>query len=141
MPKILLGKKLKKNIIHKGDCIKVLKSLPDKSIDMVFADPPYNLQLGGDLHRPNNSKVDACDDHWDQFESYKIYDEFCREWLSEAHRCLKSDGSIWVIGSYHNIFRVGAILQDLGYWILNDVIWRKSNPMPNFRGKAFYKCT
>lgn len=137
MPKTKTSKKLKKNIIHKGECIEVLKSLPDKSIDMVFADPPYNLQLGGDLHRPNNSKVDACDDHWDQFESYKKYDEFCREWLTEARRCLKDDGSIWVIGSYHNIFRLGAILQDLGYWILNDVIWRKSNPMPNFRGKRF----
>lgn len=137
MSKTKSSKKLKKNVIHKGECIEVLKTLPDKSIDMVFADPPYNLQLGGDLHRPNNSKVDACDDHWDQFDSYKIYDDFCREWLTEARRCLKDDGSIWVIGSYHNIFRLGTILQDLGYWILNDVIWRKSNPMPNFRGKRF----
>jgi len=114
-----------------------LKKLPDQSVDMVFADPPYNLQLNGDLHRPNNSKVDAVDDAWDQFDSLKVYDEFCREWLTEARRVLKDDGSIWVIGSYHNIFRLGTILQDLGYWILNDVIWRKSNPMPNFRGKRF----
>ena len=104
---------------------------------MIFADPPYNLQLGGDLHRPNNTKVDACDDHWDQFDSYQVYDDFSREWLSAARDALKDDGSIWVIGSYHNIFRLGAILQDLGFWILNDVIWRKTNPMPNFRGKRF----
>ena len=123
--------------IIKGDCIEVLKKTPKGSIDMIFADPPYNLQLGGDLHRPNNTKVDACDDHWDQFESYKVYDDFCRGWLSAARDALKDDGSIWVIGSYHNIFRLGAILQDLGFWILNDVVWRKSNPMPNFRGKRF----
>lgn len=104
---------------------------------MIFADPPYNLQLNGDLHRPNNTKVDAVDDHWDQFASFKDYDTFTRAWLSACRDALKDDGSIWVIGSYHNIFRLGAILQDLGYWILNDVIWRKSNPMPNFRGKRF----
>ena len=127
----------KVNQITKGDCIEVLKATPAGSVDMIFADPPYNLQLGGDLHRPNHTKVDACDDHWDQFDSYKIYDDFCREWLSAARGALKDDGSIWVIGSYHNIFRLGAILQDLGYWILNDVIWRKTNPMPNFRGRRF----
>ncbi|MGH1398307.1 MAG: site-specific DNA-methyltransferase [Alphaproteobacteria bacterium] len=120
-----------------GDCIESLRALPDESIDLVFADPPYNLQLGGDLHRPNNSKVDAVDNDWDQFESLQNYDSFTKEWLTEARRVLKPDGAIWVIGSYHNIFRLGYILQDLGYWILNDVIWRKSNPMPNFRGRRF----
>lgn len=129
--------KLSTDVILKGDCIKNLKSLPDNSVDLVFADPPYNLQLQGDLHRPNNSKVDAVDNDWDQFESLKSYDEFCREWLVECRRVLKDDGAIWVIGSYHNIFRLGVLLQDLGYWILNDVVWRKSNPMPNFRGKRF----
>lgn len=125
------------NKITKGDCVEILNATPKGSIDMIFADPPYNLQLGGDLHRPNNTKVDACDDHWDQFDSLAVYDEFSREWLSAAREALKDDGSIWVIGSYHNIFRLGTILQDLGFWILNDVIWRKSNPMPNFRGKRF----
>ncbi len=126
-----------KNTILQGECVEQMQSLPSESVDLVFADPPYNLQLGGDLHRPNNSKVDAVDDAWDQFSSMKAYDDFTREWLSAARDTLKPDGSIWVIGSYHNIFRVGAILQDLGYWILNDVIWRKSNPMPNFRGRRF----
>lgn len=125
------------NSILTGDCVKIMNSLPEKSVDCIFADPPYNLQLQGELHRPNNSKVDAVDDHWDQFDSLKIYDEFTKDWLSAAHRLLKDDGSIWVIGSYHNIFRLGYILQDLGYWILNDIIWRKSNPMPNFRGRRF----
>lgn len=128
---------LERNVIMHGDTIEQLKKLPDESIDMIFADPPYNLQLGGDLHRPNNTRVDAVDDDWDKFDSFKAYDEFCTEWLREARRVLTKDGSIWVIGSYHNIFRLGAILQDLGYWILNDVIWRKSNPMPNFRGRRF----
>lgn len=128
---------LSTNLIHKGDCADVMRSLPEKSVDMVFADPPYNLQLGGDLHRPNNSKVDAVDDHWDQFESLKVYDDFTRDWLSGVRHVLKDDGSIWVIGSYHNIFRLGSILQDMGFWILNDIIWRKSNPMPNFRGRRF----
>ncbi|HNQ91784.1 MAG TPA: site-specific DNA-methyltransferase [Alphaproteobacteria bacterium] len=114
-----------------------MKSLPKGSVDMIFADPPYNMQLRGDLHRPDNSKVDAVDDHWDQIGSHKDYDGFTREWLSAARDLLSDDGGIWVIGSYHNIFRVGAILQDLGFWILNDVIWRKSNPMPNFRGRRF----
>ncbi|MEL6678365.1 MAG: site-specific DNA-methyltransferase [Pseudomonadota bacterium] len=118
-----------------GDCVEVLRSLPDASIDLVFADPPYNLQLKGELHRPDNSRVDAVDDAWDQFSSFAAYDRFSRAWLAEAHRVLKPNGAIWVIGSYHNIFRVGAALQDAGYWILNDVVWRKSNPMPNFRGK------
>ena len=123
------------NEILAGDCIDVMNSLPESSIDLIFADPPYNLQLKGDLHRPDNSKVDAVDDHWDQFAGFAAYDQFTREWLAAARRLLKPNGAIWVIGSYHNIFRVGASLQDAGYWILNDVIWRKSNPMPNFRGK------
>lgn len=123
--------------IISGDCVAALEKLPKHSVDMVFADPPYNLQLGGELHRPDQSRVDACDDHWDQFDSFEAYDIFTRAWLLAVKRVLKPDGSIWVIGSYHNIFRVGAILQDLGYWILNDVVWLKSNPMPNFRGKRF----
>jgi modification methylase len=114
-----------------------MRDLPDRSVDLVFADPPYNLQLGGDLLRPDNSKVDAVDDHWDQFASFEAYDAFTREWLAECRRVLKDNGSLWVIGSYHNIFRVGSALQDLGFWILNDVIWRKSNPMPNFKGARF----
>jgi modification methylase len=123
-----------KNKILKGDCIDVLKSIPDNSVDMVFADPPYNMQLGGELHRPDNSKVDAVTDKWDKFETFRAYDELSRAWLSECRRVLKDDGTLWVIGSYHNIYRVGASLMDAGYWILNDVIWRKNNPMPNFRG-------
>jgi modification methylase len=126
-----------RNKILSGDCIELMNALPAESVDMVFADPPYNLQLGGDLHRPNHSLVDAVDNDWDHFDSLKDYDKFTREWLKAARRVLKPDGAIWVIGSYHNIFRVGSILQDLGYWILNDVIWRKANPMPNFRGRRF----
>lgn len=120
-----------------GDCIEAMRSLPTNSVDLVFADPPYNLQLGGDLNRPDGSHVDAVTDHWDQFDSFRAYDTFTREWLTEARRVLKPDGALWVIGSYHNIFRVGAILQDLGFWILNDIVWRKANPMPNFRGTRF----
>lgn len=120
-----------------GDCIERLRELPDASVDLVFADPPYNLQLGGDLNRPDGSHVDAVTDHWDQFDSFKIYDEFTKAWLTECKRILKPDGALWVIGSYHNIYRVGAILQDLGYWLLNDIVWRKTNPMPNFRGTRF----
>ncbi len=125
------------NEILAGDCIDLMNSLPEGSVDLIFADPPYNLQLKGDLHRPDNSKVDAVDDAWDQFDSFKVYDQFTKAWLKAARRLLKPDGAIWVIGSYHNIFRVGAELQNQGYWILNDVVWRKSNPMPNFRGKRF----
>src|SRR6186713_2953132 len=120
-----------------GDCIEAMRTLPAASVDLVFADPPYNLQLGGDLNRPDGSHVDAVTDHWDQFDSFAVYDKFTREWLTEARRVLKPDGALWVIGSYHNIFRVGALMQDLGFWILNDVVWRKSNPMPNFRGTRF----
>jgi len=123
--------------ILKGDCVAALNKLPEKAVDIVFADPPYNLQLEGELHRPDQSKVDAVDDHWDQFDSFEAYDAFTRAWLLAARRVLKPNGTIWVIGSYHNIFRVGAIMQDLGFWILNDVVWRKTNPMPNFRGRRF----
>ena len=125
------------NRVLVGDCLAELKKIPSGSIDLVFADPPYNLQLAGDLTRPDQSKVDAVDDHWDKFASFAAYDEFTRAWLTECRRALKPNGALWVIGSYHNIFRVGSILQDLGYWILNDVIWRKTNPMPNFRGRRF----
>lgn len=125
------------NQIIEGDCIENLKALPEKSIDLIFADPPYNLQLQNELYRPNMTKVDAVDDQWDKFESMQAYDEFTRQWLTACKRVLKPTGTIWVIGSYHNIFRVGAILQDLGFWILNDVIWVKTNPMPNFRGVRF----
>lgn len=120
-----------------GDCIESLKKIPAESIDTVFADPPYNLQLENALHRPDNSKVDAVDDDWDKFASFAEYDEFTKAWLSECQRILKPTGTLWVIGSYHNIFRVGAALQDIGFWVLNDVVWRKSNPMPNFRGTRF----
>ena len=120
-----------------GDCIEELKLLPEASIDLVFADPPYNLQLNNELFRPDNSRVDAVDDDWDKFGSFAAYDVFTRDWLSACRRVLKPSGALWVIGSYHNIFRVGAILQDLGFWVLNDVVWRKSNPMPNFRGRRF----
>jgi modification methylase len=123
-------------IVH-GDCIAAMNALPEKCADLVFADPPYNLQLEGDLRRPDNSKVDAVDDSWDRFASLAEYDRFTHEWLTAARRVLKDTGAIWVIGSYHNIFRVGSTLQDLGFWILNDVVWRKANPMPNFRGMRF----
>ncbi|WP_372071714.1 site-specific DNA-methyltransferase [Tistrella mobilis] len=120
-----------------GDCIEVMRRLPAGSVDMIFADPPYNLQLAGPLHRPNNSRVAAVEDAWDKFPDFAAYDAFTHAWMAEARRVLKPQGTIWVIGSYHNIFRVGAAIQDLGFWILNDVIWRKTNPMPNFRGRRF----
>ncbi|CZT34457.1 site-specific DNA-methyltransferase [Rhizobium sp. 9140] len=123
--------------IIKGDCVSALEKLPDNSVDVVFADPPYNLQLGGALHRPDQSLVDAVDDAWDQFASFEAYDAFTRAWLLACRRVLKPNGTLWVIGSYHNIFRVGAILQDLNFWILNDIVWRKTNPMPNFKGRRF----
>ncbi len=120
-----------------GDCLEELGRLPDASIDLVFADPPYNLQLSGDLRRPNDSRVDGVDQAWDKFASFAAYDAFSRAWLGECRRVLKPDGALWVIGSYHNIFRLGVAMQDLGFWIQNDVVWRKVNPMPNFRGKRF----
>lgn len=123
--------------IIQGDCIAEMAKLPDDSVDMIFADPPYNLQLGGDLYRPEGGRVDAVDDDWDKFDTLAIYDKFTRAWLAEARRILKPNGSIWVIGSYHNIFRVGTAIQDQGFWILNDIVWRKSNPMPNFKGTRF----
>jgi modification methylase len=123
-------------VVH-GDCLAELARLPDASVELVFADPPYNLQLDGDLLRPNNTTVDGVDDAWDKFASFADYDAFSRAWLSECRRILKPDGAIWVIGSYHNIFRLGVAIQDLGYWLQNDIVWRKVNPMPNFRGKRF----
>ncbi len=123
--------------IIRDDCIAAMAALPDASVDMVFADPPYNLQLGGELFRPEGGRVDAVDNDWDKFTDFAAYDAFTAAWLAEARRVLKPAGTLWVIGSYHNIFRVGARLQDQGYWILNDIVWRKSNPMPNFKGTRF----
>src|SRR3954451_14830075 len=121
-----------------GDCIDEMARLPAESVDLVFADPPYNLQLAGDLHRPNNTRVDGVEEDWDRFSGgFAEYDRFTRAWLEAVRRVLKPYGALWVIGSYHNIFRVGALLQDAGFWILNDIVWRKSNPMPNFRGTRF----
>ena len=131
------GKSGAVNRVIEGDCIQAMADLPAGCADLVFADPPYNLQLEGELRRPDNSRVDAVNDKWDQFGSFAEYDRFTRDWLSPARHVLKDDGALWVIGSYHNIFRVGAILMDLGFWILNDVVWRKTNPMPNFRGRRF----
>lgn len=125
------------NKIIQGNCIDVLKKLPDNSVDLIFADPPYNLQLQGELWRPNQTKVDAVNDSWDKFSSFSEYDQFSYEWLKECKRVLKKNGAIWVIGSYHNIFRIGRIIQDLDYWILNDILWIKTNPMPNFKGTRF----
>lgn len=125
------------NTIIQGDCIEVLKDFPDASVDLIFADPPYNLQLKNSLYRPNQTRVDAVDDSWDKFASFKAYDDFTRKWLAQCRRVLKKDGSIWVIGSYHNIYRLGYILQSLDYWILNDIVWIKTNPMPNFKGTRF----
>lgn len=124
----------KTDTIIKGDCIESLKNLPTQSVDMIFADPPYNMQLQGDLHRPDCSKVDAVDDHWDQFDSLEAYETFTYEWLGAARDALKDNGTLWVIGSYHNIYILGAALQKMGFWVLNDVVWNKSNPMPNFNG-------
>ncbi|WP_440690748.1 site-specific DNA-methyltransferase [Candidatus Pelagibacter sp. HIMB1782] len=126
-----------KNKIINGNSLEELKKIPRETFDLIFADPPYNLQLKGELTRPDRSKVTAVNDKWDQFENFKKYDEFTYEWLNECKRILKKDGAIWVIGSYHNIFRVGTAIQNLGFWILNDVIWNKNNPMPNFRGTRF----
>ena len=120
-----------------GDCVEEMSRLPPQSLDLVFADPPYNLQLKGGLLRPNQTEVDGVDEDWDKFAAFAAYDRFTRDWLSAARRILKPDGALWVIGSYHNVFRIGALLQDLGFWILNDVVWRKTNPMPNFRGRRF----
>ncbi len=125
------------NKIINGNCLEELKKIPDKTFDLVFADPPYNMQIGETLTRPDSSRVNGVDDKWDQFKSFKHYDNFCKSWLIECRRILKDNGSIWVIGSYHNIFRLGYHLQNLNYWLLNDVIWRKNNPMPNFRGTRF----
>jgi len=128
---------LELNKIYQGDCIELLKKLPDNSIDLIFADPPYNLQLNGELYRPNQTKVDAVTDEWDKFDSKEEYDKFTTLWLKECYRVLKITGSIWVIGTYHNIYRVGAIIQNIGFWMLNDIVWIKTNPMPNFKGTRF----
>ena len=120
-----------------GDCVAEMAKLPAASVDLVFADPPYNLQLHGDLKRPDDLRVDAVDDDWDKFSSFAAYDDFTRAWVTACRRLMKPSATLWVIGSYHNIFRVGTILQDLDFWILNDIVWRKSNPMPNFRGRRF----
>ncbi len=125
------------NKIIKGDCLEVLKKIPDNSVDLIFADPPYNLQLNGELWRPNQTKVDAVNDDWDKFSDFREYDNFSEAWLNECRRVLKKNGTIWVIGTYHNIFRIGKIMQDIGFWILNDILWIKTNPMPNFRGTRF----
>ena len=131
------SKSVESDCIRHGDCIAEMAALPAASIDLVFADPPYNLQLQGDLKRPDDSRVDAVDDEWDKFASFAAYDDFTRAWLLACRRVMKPTATLWVIGSYHNIFRVGALIQDLGFWILNDVVWRKRNPMPNFRGRRF----
>ncbi len=120
-----------------GDAVRIMRMLPAASVHCIFADPPYNLQLRGELRRPDDSLVDGVDDDWDRFTDFAAYDAFTREWLEEARRLLRKDGTLWVIGSYHNIFRIGALLQEMGFWILNDVVWRKANPMPNFRGRRF----
>ena len=123
--------------VLRGDCVALMNSLPAESVDLVFADPPYNLQLGGELHRPDNSRVDGVDAAWDRFSDFRAYDDFTRAWLQAVRRLLKPAGSLWVIGSYHNIYRVGALLQDIGFWLINDIVWRKANPMPNFKGTRF----
>ena len=125
------------NRIINGESLEVLKKIPSKTFDLVFADPPYNMQIGEKLKRPDNSKVHGVNDKWDQFLNFKHYDEFSKEWLKQCKRILKDNGSMWVIGTYHNIFRLGYHIQNLNYWILNDVIWRKNNPMPNFKGTRF----
>jgi len=133
----LVSDTLPRDEILIGDCLALLESLPPHSVDLVFADPPYNLQLEGALTRPDHSLVDAVDDDWDRFDSFEAYDSFTRRWLAAVKRVMKPTATLWVIGSYHNIFRVGAAMQDLGFWLLNDVVWRKANPMPNFRGRRF----
>ncbi len=132
-----MGRELPLDQVLRGDAAGMMRMLPPASVHCIFADPPYNLQLRGELRRPDDSLVDGVDEDWDRFDDFAAYDAFTREWLTEAKRLLRKDGTLWVIGSYHNIFRIGAILQDLGFWILNDVIWRKTNPMPNFRGRRF----
>lgn len=131
------GDSLPLNQILLGDCVELMNALPEKCVDLIFADPPYNMQLGGDLWRPNMTKVAAVDDDWDKFSSFAEYDAFTRAWLTAARRVLKDNGTIWTMGSYHNVYRMGGILQDLGYWILNDVVWLKANPMPNLKGTRF----
>lgn len=137
LPKPVASPTLERDTILVGDCIEMINRLPAASIDLIFADPPYNLQLEGALSRPDQSIVDAVDDDWDKFSSFSAYDQFTRDWLGAIRRVMKPQATLFVIGSYHNIFRVGATLQDQGFWILNDIVWRKANPMPNFRGRRF----
>lgn len=137
LPVIASPENLPINTIIQGNCIEIMAQLPEKSVDMIFADPPYNLQLRQELYRPNQSKVSGVFDQWDKFDDFEAYDRFTEQWLRACRRLLKDDGTIWVIGSYHNIYRVGAILQNLGFWILNDLVWIKTNPMPNFKGTRF----
>ena len=132
----IITKKILNTIIN-DDCIKIMNAMEENSVDLIFADPPYNLQLGEHLTRPDNTHVSGVYEEWDNFDSFAEYDSYTRKWLSAARRVLKEDGSIWVIGSYHNIFRVGYIMQDMGFWILNDIVWNKVNPMPNFKGTRF----
>jgi modification methylase len=137
IPAMSAREPLLENTVLVGDCVEAMERLPAGSIDMIFADPPYNLQLKEGLRRPNSSLVDGVSESWDRFDGFAAYDRFTRDWLSAARRVLKADGTLWVIGTYHNIYRIGALLQDLGFWMLNDVVWRKTNPMPNFRGRRF----
>ena len=132
-----MEERMRTNTIIKGDCIEIMKKIPDNSVDVIFADPPYFMQLGGDLMRPDATHVDAVTDAWDKFDDFASYDSFTLAWLTQAKRILKENGTIWVIGSYHNIFRVGYHLQNLKFWFLNDIIWVKTNPMPNFKGTRF----
>ena len=132
---------IKENKILLGDSLKIMKTIPSKSVDLIFADPPYNLQLKDTLYRPDQTTVEAVTQDWDKFNTYKEYDNFTEQWLKESKRILKKGGALWVIGSYHNILRVGTSIQNHGFWILNDIIWHKTNPMPNFQRNTFYKCT
>ena len=127
--------------VHCGNCIKIMEQLPEKSAQLIFADPPYHLQLKQELYRPNQTRVEGVSEHWDKFSSNKAYDDFTRAWLSACRRLMADDATLWTIGSYHNIFRIGKIMMDLGFWILNDVQWHKTNPMPNFRGVRFTNAT
>jgi len=132
-----LPRAVSRNSVLRGDSVQILRAMAPESVDLVFADPPYNLQLANKLTRPDQSLVAGVDDDWDKFTDFAEYDAFTRDWLEAARRVMKPQATIFVIGSYHNIFRVGAIMQDLGFWILNDIVWRKTNPMPNFRGRRF----
>ena len=132
-----MPEEIQKDYIYQGDCLDILKTFPDRSVDLIFADPPYNMQTEGELLRIDGTAFEGVSDKWDKFNSLQEYDNFSRQWLVECRRILKNDGAIWVIGSFQNIFRLGYIMQDLGFWILNDVIWSKPNAVPNFGGTRF----